>query len=362
MTILVNKTLVLPGGTTEGERYRQDAASRGEVTIGASSIVDDSAASRYAEWVYLPSVHDAGFVVALKEAIKTHKITSVYCPHSIIHEALSNLIPNENLEIKLLNKAPAEIDAERMKTLLERAAFIEALVGEIASKETRNLPNKYEISSLLMYCNTIVGQSSDEKLAAMLALFCDMPAGDIVEIGAFWGRSSFLLTWAAGRYNIGNVLAVDPWFAGNSIQKSSPELVQRDTGLQNWDMIHEGFKVALSVFGPNRVNYLRAPSKNAVKRYDGGNIISNDGYGSTKYTGEISLIHIDGNHDYDFVTTDRDTWCGYVKPGGWIVFDDYEWEHGDGPQRAADEFIKANSDHISKNFVCGKAMFVRLSA
>jgi len=266
------------------------------------------------------------------------------------------------MTIRLLNKAPAVVDNMRMTSLLDRAKNIQTLIRTIACEGSRDLLSEIEIASVLMYCNFITGQSSDEKLAAMLALYSDIPKGDIVEIGTFWGRSAFLLTWAAQHYAIGNVLAVDPWAAKHSKQIDTPDLVQRDTFLQNWDIIHKGFQVALAIFGPSRVNFLRAPSSEAIRHYLECRTVSNKGYGSTIFMGKISLIHIDGNHDYKSVVKDRDAWCGSVQAGGWIVFDDYVWGHGDGPKKAADEFLIKNGGCIDRAFVCGKALFIKLNA
>jgi len=358
----MTRTLVLPGGGGEQARYRVDARSRGESLVGASSINRDPAAADYESWVYLPSVHEDSFLPALRDAISTHDITAVYCPHNIIHERLRQLIADGLITVRLINHAPAEIEADRMTALLDRAAPMVRLIADITGPEqaARN-PSHYEIASLLMFSDAIVGQSSDEKIAALLALFPGLPAGDIVEIGAFWGQSSFLMAWAASRYATGKVLAVDPWNPGDAVQTSSPELVQRDTGLQRWDLIHEGFKVALALFGPDCVNFLRHPSVRAIEQYGPGRTVDNPSFGRTEYAGRISLLHIDGNHDYEYAALDRDTWAGLVQPGGWVVFDDYVWPHGNGPQRAGDEFLDANNQRIDRAFVCGKALFVRLS-
>ncbi len=357
---MVNKTLVFPGGTTEAERYRQEASARGELLVGASSLRDDLARSLYDEWLFLPSVHKKEFLESFLEGIKSFKINTIYCSHSILYDALTDILQDENLDVQLLNEAPTDADNARMISLLDRAKNIHTMVLSIASPGSRAILNEIEIASVIMFCSFITGQSSDEKLAAMLAVYLDMPEGDIVEIGAFWGRSTFLLTWGAQRYGIGKVLAVDPWQAIYSRQNDSPDLVQRDTLRQDWDTICKGFQVALSIFGPSKVNFLRASSDKAIHTYIDCAEVSNDSYGTTQFTKKIALIHIDGNHDYESVVIDRDTWCPFVQAGGWIVFDDYVWEHGDGPKKAADEFLITNVKFIDRTFVCGKALFIKI--
>jgi hypothetical protein len=45
-----------------------------------------------------------------------------------------------------------------------------------------------------------------------------------------------------------------------------------------------------------------------------------------------------------------------MLPGGWLILDDYEWAHGDGPRRAGDELL---DDRMAKCFVAGGALFIK---
>ncbi len=57
--------------------------------------------------------------------------------------------------------------------------------------------------------------------------------------------------------------------------------------------------------------------------------------------GHFDWVYIDGNHSYEFVRQDLELYYSKLKPGGFMVCDDYHhagfWE--DGVTRAADEFI-----------------------
>lgn len=56
---------------------------------------------------------------------------------------------------------------------------------------------------------------------------------------------------------------------------------------------------------------------------------------------ELDWIYIDGNHSYQYVLKDLLIARDLVKPGGWILCDDYGWNDGDGgPKKAIDEFCK----------------------
>ena len=80
--------------------------------------------------------------------------------------------------------------------------------------------------------------------------------------------------------------------------------------------------------------------------------------GETSYQGKISILHIDGNHDYEFVEKDSAIWSPMVQPGGWVIFDDFEWRFGDGPKRAGGEFIERLKPETT--FVEGGALFVQI--
>ena len=45
-------------------------------------------------------------------------------------------------------------------------------------------------------------------------------------------------------------------------------------------------------------------------------------------------------------------------PGGWLVIDDYDWRHGDGPRRVADDYLDTHA--TQKQFVAGGAMFIQI--
>jgi SAM-dependent methyltransferase len=57
--------------------------------------------------------------------------------------------------------------------------------------------------------------------------------------------------------------------------------------------------------------------------------------------GHFDWVYIDGNHSYEFVRQDLELYFRKLKPGGFMICDDYHhagfWE--DGVTRAADEFI-----------------------
>nr|USU34236.1 class I SAM-dependent methyltransferase [Methylobacterium sp. OTU13CASTA1] len=53
------------------------------------------------------------------------------------------------------------------------------------------------------------------------------------------------------------------------------------------------------------------------------------------------MIHIDAGHDYRAVMSDLEAWWPLVRPGGWVIGDDYVHDgHWPGVRQAFDEFYQ----------------------
>jgi hypothetical protein len=352
--------LVLPGGLAESLAFRDSAAAGGRRLIGASSLANDPAAARYDAWCHLPSIHDPGFDAAFFDLLGHHGIAAIFCPHAMIHVRLEELARHEGARFKLLNPPPQAAAEQRVASDLARGRA--ALPFMAALADGASSLSELEVAGLLRACEAITGQSDEIKLTAMMALFADLPKGDVVEIGGFWGRSAFALAWLAARFAIGPVLVVDPWDAGEAVQRSAPELVQRDSGRQDWDVIHKGFLLNLLPVAPGRLVYLRLTSAEGAAHYGAAPLrLDSPPFGNVSLSGDISLLHIDGNHDGEAVALDVALWLPRLRSGGWLVLDDYVWPHGDGPARAGDALLAELGPRAARSFVAGKALFVRIA-
>ena len=104
------------------------------------------------------------------------------------------------------------------------------------------------------------------------------------------------------------------------------------------------------------------PRTEAEKRYSEAPCrIDSPPFGTLVFGGEIALLHIDGNHDEASVALDVSLWTRHVRSGGWLVLDDYVWQHGDGPARVGDALLRELGDKAACSFVAGKALFVRMA-
>src|SRR5690606_33726486 len=107
------------------------------------------------------------------------------------------------------------------------------------------------------------------------------------------------------------------------------------------------------------LNLIKAPSLEAEALYAQGQV-QHAVFGQTQYSGQIAVLHIDGNHAYESVQADMAAWFPHLAPQAWVLFDDYVWRFGDGPQRAADEWLQQNRQQVAAAFVVDETLFVRL--
>jgi hypothetical protein len=108
------------------------------------------------------------------------------------------------------------------------------------------------------------------------------------------------------------------------------------------------------------MGYIRQPSLDAIGEYREAvrqQVLHCPELTPVPVCGRIALLHIDGNHRYDQVVQDIQTWAPYLMPGGWLLLDDYVWSFGDGPQMAGDELLQSGA--YDSAFVASDTLFLR---
>ena len=123
-----------------------------------------------------------------------------------------------------------------------------------------------------------------------------------VEIGVYKGDLSKVLL---NECNIRYLYLIDPYEGGYANFKESPDNTQK--------VMDERFKSVSRFFAktyPERSTFIRKKSEDAC----------------SDVPDDLDFIYIDGNHAYEYVLKDLETWVPKVKVGGLVMGDD--WEKG----------------------------------
>lgn len=358
----MGSTLIFPCSVPAAERYAEAAKLRQEKVVAASSLKFDVTARKFETWFHLPSVHDKDFAERLKRAIDAYDITQVYCPVLPAYDVLNRLTEEGQLSIQVIGDIPMHQCLREYRELMETVAILHDLIQDIS--DHRSDLSRLEIAAVLRQSLGIFGESDQYKIAAMMAVFADAPAGDVVEIGVLAGRGACVLAMMAQRYGTGAVLAVDPWSNAERKQRDSAPNFQRM--VETWSHIiplesfFEIFVVSLlPIAAPGRFNYLMQPSTAAHEVWSRTGRVKTSHFGVTDYSRSISILHVDANHDYERLRKDCALWLPHLLSGGWLILDDYVWLHGEGPRRVGDELLTEPNRDVRRAFVCGKALFIK---
>ncbi|MDO9053984.1 MAG: class I SAM-dependent methyltransferase [Gallionella sp.] len=357
----MNKTvLIFPAGMPRALDYLQKCLQEKQAVIGASSLGYDASRQKYPAWLYLPYVTDSAFNEALKQAVVEFNIGEIYTPNIVVWDHLNCILESLLPGVKLVNASPVDEVLGGYRSAMAKARYLVANPLALSSKMPPHHPlSIIETAGLIRYADLIPGMCDDDKFRALLEITRYSVEGDIVEVGSWWGKSAFILSRLARSFGIGKLLCVDPWANEHLIQNE--KTVDSSSAQVDANEALEIFQIGLLPFNADHINYLRLPSVDAAKSYANSRSVSTEEFGDTEYTGQISILHIDGNHTYDAAKADVDSWEKFVVGGGWIIIDDYIWPYGDGPKRVGNEFLKNNAARIVTAFVMGTALFIQLS-
>jgi hypothetical protein len=348
--------LIFPGAMPAALERAVRAEVQGLQVVGASSVPADSAQQHYARWAFLPRYDDPGFEAALQAVAKAHGVTRIYSPHTVVFDHLRKVLPRVLPDVALEPTEPFVEEIASYRALLKRRDAMGALDAIASPTPPKPALTPAELGGLLRLAGTVPGLCSEEKILALAAAARLAPAGDIVELGSWWGKSAVALGWLARRYGLGKLLCVDPWSLEEATQASADVNAQT----AKWDMeeVVAVFQTNLAMLAGD-ANYLRLPSRGAAAVYARDKAVTTAAFGETRYAGRISLLHIDANHELGPVREDVRLWTPMVAPGGWAILDDYQWPFGDGPKIAGDELVAAWGDDVAAAFAAGTALFVQ---
>jgi len=127
----------------------------------------------------------------------------------------------------------------------------------------------------------------DEALGLFSTLLSLSDNAVIVEIGVEFGRSTAVIN-EVSKIKSFDFTAIDPFIQDNGLEAQAH--IENQTNKYNW-----------------KFNLIKQTSEEAYKNWNK----------------EIDLIHIDGNHEYNFVKKDIELWTKHINKNGYVLFDDY---------------------------------------
>ncbi len=189
------------------------------------------------------------------------------------------------------------------------ASVIQAKVGDF-SKITNW--DDYQ-KKVLSFQSSIHGWCKESKAKDMMDLIFEVKPDVCVEVGVF-GGSSIYPTASALKFNSrGRVYAIDPWVNDDCLTGYSRD----DANYQWWNNVDlEGiYREFLKMLGRFQLRQycvvLRMTGATALSQFDDES---------------IDILHIDGNHTENAALFDAQMYFPKVKRGGYIWFDDANWE------------------------------------
>ncbi len=352
--------LVFPIDISQSQNFSCIAAKLGLRVIAATSEIIDPIKERNGV-VRLPYVTAHNFDIELLRLTERENIRLIYAPHIAVWNHILSLKEKHFFPffIEICNDHPVQ---EKWEPYSRAYTWSDQCLNslELVSTPYSDPLQKHIYAGLHRSCSQIPGESDDDKIWLLTQIARYSQRGNVVEIGSAYGRSAYALTLLAKHHSIGSVVCVDPWnYEASKSQGDKAVLINDAVKSVNWDNLFSVFCAELAVF--DNVNYIRLPSHLAASIYcdavkDG--FLESPEFGRTPLSEDIAILHIDGNHRYDDVVRDINTWRPFVLPGGWILIDDYLWAFGDGPKVAGDRLLEKIVAKTS--FVVGDTLCIQI--
>jgi hypothetical protein len=361
---LVSTMLVFPIDVDSARPIVRFARSLGWRVIAASSVPPLPANGDWDASIQLPFISDMGFDDALRTALRTFDVTHLVTMHVGVWAHLARLSETDAaIRGALCGAHPVQLQQQAFAPSLEwgRRQHAAEVVERQCCADVPSAPplSVAEYSSIHRGFLRTYGQSDEAKLEGLCSVARRTLPGDVVELGVFYGRSAYALARLANAHRIGSTLCIDAWGGAPVTDQGAAAAILNSaySGYDQESVFEEFLSLATEVPG---MSYIRDDVVRAVSAYrlaaQHGQICA-PGLQPASVAGTIALLHVDANHRYDQVRSDVCAWEPLVRPGGWIILDDYIWAFGDGPKRVGDELLA--SGRFDCSYTCSDSLFLR---
>ncbi|MCO4099394.1 MAG: class I SAM-dependent methyltransferase [Gemmatimonas sp.] len=356
--------LVFPVDVDSVTPIVRTAAMLGVRVVAASSVTPLRPVDGCDECIYLPYISDDGFDEALRRAMRAHNVTQLVTMHVGVWAHFARLAETDG-EVRAAFRGTHPVQQQWQVFAPSLSWARRQQADDIATGLT--VPGGHvapplsvaEYASLHRGFHRTYGQCDVAKLEALCAILRVTPPGEVVELGVFFGRSAYALARLAHAHGVGSTICVDSWGrASITDQGAAAGVLNVAQSAYNQEHVFEEF-LALASEVPS-MSYIRQEAVDAVLAYRDAarhGVLTVPELREVAVSGAIALLHVDANHRYDQVRRDVEAWEPLVRPGGWIVFDDYDWTFGDGPKRVGDELLATG--RFERAFVWSDSLFMR---
>jgi predicted O-methyltransferase YrrM len=159
-----------------------------------------------------------------------------------------------------------------------------------------------------------------------------------LEIGTFYGANALSVEKTYAKHPGSIIYCVDPWQDYSECPQHAKYKNQQST--------------IYSTFMKN-ISNADTPSKFIVKRGFSNEVIP------TFNDKQFDIIYIDGNHQPEYVLEDAVLCFRKLKPGGYMVFDDYGWGGPDMTKKGIDGFLNGYHKRIKMLGVKNTQVFIQ---
>lgn len=188
------------------------------------------------------------------------------------------------------------------------------------------------------------GWCSYQKASVLIDIILACKPKKIVEIGVWAGRSLVPMAYVLKQIGSGTIYGIDPWSPNASIQGLMHEKTKEFWTLADHEAIMHKLMGHLHQFGlEEHAQLIQSTSIDAPPIYD------------------IDILHIDGNHSDVTSYIDVTKWVPLVRSGGWIIFDDINWqENGIRTNQRAVQYLNEHCHKIAEiNDLCLWGIWVK---
>jgi hypothetical protein len=167
----------------------------------------------------------------------------------------------------------------------------------------------------------IAGWCDDQNVDAMAIAIESMPAGAVVEIGSFVGRSTCMIARLLELVRTdAPFYSIDDWFFQGH---SSGAIVSEHVTHDNWRAYTErSFRVNVEYFAAKRPRHLKMRSDDFFIAWKNGEHHTDIFEREFKLGGPIAFAYVDGDHRYEPCRRDVENVLSVLAPGGFLFLDD----------------------------------------